>query len=235
MGKTATIATKVTTETLAALELMAHRRRTSVYDLVLSAIVMLLRIGGKKQALSPRMKESWHAFEHLYGALSSANIATLKQKDLEIQDAVYRVTQKGKKQPTLIYMSRPFFGESVVSQNNEDIVALVMKTAYPSTYNMLKEVQEQEGLPSMMGAISHLLHMHYGQMMEEQIGELFGDNERAENNRNMKEQQPYVRKNNKTIYSKQIEFAFDDEQGQELSKTDRQHEVGEALTEDEGI
>lgn len=234
MSKTATIATKVTSETLSALELMATRRGTSVYELVLSAIVMLLRMGSKKQALSPRVMQSWHAFEQMYGSLSVANLATLNQQDLTIQDAIYRVTQKGKKQATLMYMARPFFNEANVCQNNEDILAMVMRTAYPSTYKMLQEIQEQEGLPSMMGAISHLINMHYGELMEQQIDELFSDNARAENNRDVNKQQPYKRKNNKTIYSKQMEMNFD-EQGQELPQTDRQHEMGEAFAEDEGI
>ena len=52
MSKTATIATKITTETLAALEAMAARRGTSVYELVLSSVLMLLRLGSKKIAMS---------------------------------------------------------------------------------------------------------------------------------------------------------------------------------------
>ena len=150
MSKTATIATKITTETLAALEAMAARRGTSVYELVLSSVLMLLRLGSKKIALSDTVMRNWHAFEHEYGSLSAANLATLKQQDLTIQDAIYRVTQKGKKDATLIYMARPFFCEAKVSQNNEDIVALVLRTAYPSTYRMLEEIKTENRLNSVM-------------------------------------------------------------------------------------
>lgn len=236
MSKTATIATKVTTETLSALELMATRRGTSVYELVLSAIVMLLRMGSKKQALSPRVMQSWHAFEQMYGSLSVANLATLNQQDLDIQDAIYRVTQKGKKDATLIYMARPFFNEAKANQNNEYIVDMVLRTAYPSTYKMLKEIQEAEGLNSTMGVISHLIHIHYGDLMERQIGELFNDNARAENARDINEQRPYKRKHAKSVNQMQTTINFDEhEQGQELPQTDRQHEMGEAFAEDEGI
>lgn len=234
MSKTATISTKVTEETLNALDLMAKRRGTSVYELVLSAIVMLLRIGSKKVALSPRMMESWHAFEHLYGSLSTANLATLKQQDLDIQDAIYRVTQKGKKQAMLMYMGRPFFGEAKVNQSSEDIVAMVIRTAYPSTYRVMEEIKADNNLPSIMGVISHLIHEYHSGCLTEEIESLFSDNARAENNRDLNEQQPYVRKNNKSIISKQMEMNFD-EQGQELPKTDREHEMGEAFAEDEGI
>ena len=240
MSKTATIATKITTETLAALEAMAARRGTSVYELVLSSVLMLLRLGSKKIALSDAVMRNWHVFEHEYGSLSAANLATLKQKDLTIQDAIYRVTQKGKKDATLIYMARPFFCEAKVSQNNEDIVTMVLRTAYPSTYRMLEEIKTENRLNSVMGAISHLIHEYHGNCIEREIEDLFSDNARAENNRDLRDQQPMKRKHHKGIDERQTTMTFDamdydDEQRQELPQTDRQHTMGEAFAEDEGI
>lgn len=240
MSKTATIATKITTETLAALEAMAARRGTSVYELVLSSVLMLLRLGSKKIALSDAVMRNWHVFEHEYGSLSAANLATLKQQDLNIQDAIYRVMQKGKKDATLIYMARPFFGEAKVSQNNEDILALVLRTAYPSTYRMLDEIKKENRLNSVMGAISYLIHEYHGNCIEREIEDLFSDNARAENNRDMRDQQPMKRKHHKGIDERQTTMTFDamdydDEQRQELPQTDRQHTMGEAFAEDEGI
>ena len=240
MSKTATIATKITTETLSAMEEMAERRGTSVYELVLSSVLMLLRLGSKKIAMSDTVMRNWHVFEHEYGSLSAANLATLKQQDLTIQDAIYRVTQKGKKDATLIYMARPFFGEAKVSQNNEDIVTLVLRTAYPSTYRMLEEIKTENRLNSVMGAISYLIHEYHGNCIEREIEDLFSDNARAENNRDLRDQQPMKRKHHKGIDERQTTMTFDamdydDEQGQELPKTDRQHTMGEAFAEDEGI
>ena len=240
MSKTATIATKITTETLAALEAMAARRGTSVYELVLSSVLMLLRLGSKKIAMSDTVMRNWHVFEHEYGSLSAANIATLKQQDLTIQDAIYRVTQKGKKNATLIYMARPFFGEAKVSQNNEDIVTLVLRTAYPSTYRMLEEIKTENRLNSVMGVISYLIHEYHGNCIEREIENLFSDNSRAENNRDLRDQQPMKRKHHKGIDERQTNMTFDamdydDEQRQELPQTDRQHTMGEAFAEDEGI
>lgn len=230
-----TIATKVTTETLAALELMAMKRGTSVYDLVLSAIMMLLRLGSKQVALSDTVKRSWHAFEHEYGSLSTANLATLKQQDLTIQDAIYRVTQKDKKDATLMYMGRSFFSQSGrVVVNQEDIVAMVMRTAYPKTYQLLRNIQEEQRLPSVMGAISYLIDEYHTDMLDRQVEELFSDNARADNNRRMDEQRPYKRKHAKSV--NQMEMNFDnDEQGQELPQTDREREMGSPFSEDEGI
>ena len=240
MSKTATIATKITTETLSALEEMAARRGTSVYELVLSSVLMLLRLGSKKIAMSDTVMRNWHVFEHEYGSLSAANLATLKQKDLTIQDAIYRVTQKGKKDATLIYMARPFFGEAKVSQNNEDIVTLVLRTAYHSTYRMLEEIKTENRLNSVMGAISYLIHEYHGNCIEREIEYLFSDNARAENNRDLRDQQPMKRKHHKGIDERQTTMTFDamdydDEQRQELPQTDRQHTMGEAFAEDEGI
>ena len=240
MSKTATIATKITTETLSAMEEMAERRGTSVYELVLSSVLMLLRLGSKKIAMSDTVMRNWHVFEHEYGSLSAANLATLKQQDLTIQDAIYRVTQKGKKDATLIYMARPFFGEAKVSQNNEDIVTLVLRTAYPSTYRMLEEIKTENRLNSVMGAISYLIHEYHGNCIEREIEDLFSDNARAENNRDMRDQQPMKRKHHKGIDERQTTMTFDamdydDEQGQELPKTDREPAMGEAFAEDEGI
>lgn len=240
MSKTATIATKITTETLSAIEEMAERRGTSVYELVLSSVLMLLRLGSKKIAMSDTVMRNWHVFEHEYGSLSAANLATLKQQDLTIQDAIYRVTQKGKKDATLIYMARPFFGEAKVSQNNEDIVTLVLRTAYPSTYRMLEEIKTENRLNSVMGAISYLIHEYHGNCIEREIEDLFSDNARAENNRDLRDQQPMKRKHHKGIDERQTTMTFDamdydDEQGQELPKTDREPAMGEAFSEDEGI
>ena len=240
MSKTATIATKITTETLSAIEEMAARRGTSVYELVLSSVLMLLRLGSKKIAMSDTVMRNWHVFEHEYGSLSAANLATLKQQDLTIQDAIYRVTQKGKKDATLIYMARPFFGEAKVSQNNEDIVTLVLRTAYPSTYRMLEEIKTENRLNSVMGAISYLIHEYHGNCIEREIEDLFSDNARAENNRDLRDQQPMKRKHHKGIDERQTNMTFDamdydDEQRQELPKTDREPAMGEAFAEDEGI
>ena len=240
MSKTATIATKITTETLSAMEEMAERRGTSVYELVLSSVLMLLRLGSKKIAMSDTVMRNWHVFEHEYGSLSAANLATLKQQDLTIQDAIYRVTQKGKKDATLIYMARPFFGEAKVSQNNEDIVTLVLRTAYPSTYRMLEEIKTENRLNSVMGAISYLIHEYHGNCIEREIEDLFSDNARAENNRDLRDQQPMKRKHHKGIDERQTTMTFDamdydDEQGQKLPKTDRESAMGEAFAEDEGI
>ena len=240
MSKTATIATKITTETLSAMEEMAERRGTSVYELVLSSVLMLLRLGSKKIAMSDTVMRNWHVFEHEYGSLSAANLATLKQQDLTIQDAIYRVTQKGKKDATLIYMARPFFGEAKVSQNNEDIVTLVLRTAYPSTYRMLEEIKTENRLNSVMGAISYLIHEYHGNCIEREIEDLFSDNSRAENNRDLRDQQPMKRKHHKGIDERQTTITFDamdydDEQRQELPKADREPAMGEAFAEDEGI
>ena len=240
MSKTATIATKITTETLAALEAMAARRGTSVYELVLSSVLMLLRLGSKKIALSDAVMRNWHVFEHEYGSLSAANLATLKQQDLTIQDAIYRVTQKGKKDATLIYMARPFFCEANVSQNNEDIVTMVLRTAYPSTYRMLEEIKTENRLNSVMGAISYLIHEYHGNCIEREIEDLFSDNARAENNRDLRDQQPMKRKHHKGIDERQTTMTFDalayaDDHRQELPQTDRQHTMGEAFADDEGI
>ena len=240
MSKTATIATKITTETLSAIEEMAARRGTSVYELVLSSVLMLLRLGSKKIAMSDTVMRNWHVFEHEYGSLSAANLATLKQQDLTIQDAIYRVTQKGKKDATLIYMARPFFGEAKVSQNNEDIVTLVLRTAYPSTYRILEEIKTENRLNSVMGAISYLIHEYHGNCIEREIEDLFSDNARAENNRDLRDQQPMKRKHHKGIDERQTNMTFDamdydDEQRQELPKTDREPAMGEAFAEDEGI
>ena len=240
MSKTATIAPQITTETLSALEEMAARRGTSVYELVLSSVLMLLRLGSKKIAMSDTVMRNWHVFEHEYGSLSAANLATLKQQDLTIQDAIYRVTQKGKKDATLIYMARPFFGEAKVSQNNEDIVTLVLRTAYHSTYRMLEEIKTENRLNSVMGAISYLIHEYHGNCIEREIEYLFSDNARAENNRDLRDQQPMKRKHHKGIDERQTTMTFDamdydDEQRQELPQTDRQHTMGEAFAEDEGI
>lgn len=237
MGKTVTIATKVTTETLAALEAMALRRHTSVYDLVLSAIMMLLRLGSKQVALSDTVKRSWHAFEHEFGALSVANLATLKQQDIVIKDAIYRVFQHGKQEATLMHMGNSFLSQpGIVNINHEQIVAMVMQTAYPKTYQLLKQVQEENRLNSMMHAISFLIHEYCDQMLDQQIDELFGDNSRAENCRSLDDQRPYKHKRSKTIYSKdrQTTINFEnDEQGQELQPTDRKRPLEEARFEDE--
>ena len=150
------------------------------------------------------------------------------------------MTQKGKKDATLIYMARPFFGEAKVSQNNEDIVTLVLRTSYPSTYRMLEEIKTENRLNSVMGAISYLIHEYHGNCIEREIEDLFSDNSRAENNRDMRDQQPMKRKHHKGIDERQTTMTFyamdyDDEQRQELPQTDRQHTMGEAFAEDEGI
>ena len=136
--------------------------------------------------------------------------------------------------------TRPFFGEAKVSQNNEDIVTLVLRTAYPSTYRMLEEIKTENRLNSVMGVISYLIHEYHGNCIEREIEDLFSDNSRAENNRDLRDQQPMKRKHHKGIDERQTNMTFDamdydDEQRQELPQTDRQHTMGEAFAEDEGI
>lgn len=119
-------------------------------------------------------------------------------------------------------------------------MTLVLRTTYPSTYRMLEEIKTENRLNSVMGAISYLIHEYHGNCIEREIEDLFSDNSRAENNRDLRDQQPMKRKHHKGIDERQTNMTFDamdydDEQRQELPQTDRQHTMGEAFAEDEGI
>lgn len=193
-----TLATKVTEETKEALEELARSNGITIYELVQNAILTILRLGNKRMRLTTTMQEHWSQFEHLCGSQSISNITTIKQADLEIQDAIYRVTQKGKERSSLILMRRPFFEKADISIDNNKILDIVLHTAFPSTYRMLDEIRQEHNLPNIMTVISWLISQYADGQMEREIAELFGDNERMDNGRQMPKQE-MKRHNRKTM------------------------------------
>lgn len=223
MKTTTTIATKVTNETAAALQELAERRGTTVYDIVLNAITMVMRLGSKELRLSPEMKANWHAFEHLWGSQSVANLSHIKQQDLDIEDAIYIVHQEGKRLSMLMHMHRPFFGEANVSINTEAIVEQVLATAYPSLTRALRNVKEDQGLHSVVSAISNLIDQYEEGALEREIAEMFSDCDRHEWGMKPHDASPYVKR-----YK-----ARHNEQRPELPQTDIFSEMAETGAEDE--
>lgn len=216
---TSTLATKVTEETKEALEELADAHGVSIYDVLQNSILTILRLCNKTMRLTQIMKEHWSQFEHFWGSQSIANITTIKQADLDIQDAIYRVTQKGKERSSLILMRRPFFDRADVSLDNNKILDIVLRTAFPSTYRMLDEIRQEHNLPNIMTAISWLISQHADGQMEREIAELFGDNERMDNGKSMPKQE--MKRHNRRTMARY-------EQGQKVQQLNMFDQVAEA-------
>lgn len=156
----------------------------------------------------------------------------LSKSKLEVSEAIYLVSEEGKRGSMPILVEPSFFDEPKYSTNIDEIVDELFSSCCRGMNRRLREASRRLDTNGIQDTITALL-TYYEQNDDEisnEIAEMFSDNARHEYGRTT-EIIKYKRHNKQEL--NQYLMHFTDEQGQELLQTGEQSEMGEVGEEPE--
>lgn len=193
MGKV--LGTKVRDEYAAFIEALAVKMGDTPSDILGNFVQTIIRMSNKKIRNTPQMRHMIAKFEQQWGTEAAANLGILEQNKLEIQDAIYRVSQKGRRGCKMIMLDRGMFdSREHACINSAKILERVMQTECPTVYRALMTVPSEVLADTIIDKLITLLNRHAEDAIEEEIEQMFVDADRADNGRSVSQQQKYKKK-----------------------------------------
>ena len=193
MGKV--LGTKVRDEYAAFIEALAVKMGDTPSDILGNFVQTIIRMSNKKIRNTPQMRHMMAKFEKQWGTEAAANLGILEQNKLEIQDAIYRVSQKGRTGCKMIMLDRGMFdSREHACINSAKILERVMQTECPTVYRALMTVPSEVQADTIIDKLITLLNRHAEDAIEEEIEQMFVDADRADNGRSVSQQQKYKKK-----------------------------------------
>lgn len=193
MGKV--LGTKVRDEYAAFIEALAVKMGDTPSDILGNFVQTIIRMSNKKIRNTPQMRHMIAKFEQQWGTEAAANLGILEQNKLEIQDAIYRVSQKGRRGCKMIMLDRGMFdSREHACINSAKILERVMQTECPTVYRALMTVPSEVQADTIIDKLITLLNRHAEDAIEEEIEQMFVDADRADNGRSVSQQQKYKKK-----------------------------------------
>lgn len=193
MGKV--LGTKVRDEYAAFIEALAVKMGDTPSDILGNFVQTIIRMSNKKIRNTPQMRHMIAKFEQQWGTEAAANLGILEQNKLEIQDAIYRVSQKGRTGCKMIMLDRGMFdSREHACINSAKILERVMQTECPTVYRALMTVPSEVQADTIIDKLITLLNRHAEDAIEEEIEQMFVDADRADNGRSVSQQQKYKKK-----------------------------------------
>ena len=193
MGKV--LGTKVRDEYAAFIEALAVKMGDTPSDILGNFVQTIIRMSNKKIRNTPQMRHMMAKFEQQWGTEAAANLGILEQNKLEIQDAIYRVSQKGRRGCKMIMLDRGMFdSREHACINSAKILERVMQTECPTVYRALMTVPSEVQADTIIDKLITLLNRHAEDAIEEEIEQMFVDADRADNGRSVSQQQKYKKK-----------------------------------------
>ena len=193
MGKV--LGTKVRDEYAAFIEALAVKMGDTPSDILGNFVQTIIRMSNKKIRNTPQMRHMIAKFEQQWGTEAAANLGILEQNKLEIQDAIYRVSQKGRRGCKMIMLDRGMFNSREhACINSAKILERVMQTECPTVYRALMTVPSEVQADTIIDKLITLLNRHAEDAIEEEIEQMFVDADRADNGRSVSQQQKYKKK-----------------------------------------
>jgi hypothetical protein len=225
MGKV--LGTKVRDEYAEIIEDLAVQNESTPSDILANFVQTIIRISAKAVRCTPYMRHLIAKFEVSFGSKAPANLGILEQNKLEIQDAIYRVTQKGREGCKMLMLDRAMFNSREhACINSAKILERVMKTECPTIYKTLQTVESETEDNSIIDKLITLLNQHAEDALEAEIEQMFLDADRAENGRAVSQQRRYKRK-----YHKDVDSEY--EQRQRIQQADLFGQMADAGMEEE--
>lgn len=193
MGKV--LGTKVRDEYAQFIESMAVRNDITPSDILGNFVQTIIRMSNKNIRNTPQMRHMMAKFEKQWGTEAAANLGILEQNKLEIQDAIYRVSQKGRTGCKMIMLDRGMFdSREHACINSSKILERVMQTECPTIYRSLMSVTSEVEEDTIIDKLITLLNQYAEDAIENEIEQMFIDADRAENGRAVSQQQKYKKK-----------------------------------------
>jgi len=172
--------------------------------------------------------QMWDSF----GDIENVGKQLLNKSKLEVIEAIYLVSEEGKRGTMPILVEPSFMGDANYSINIDEIVDELFSSCLRGLNRRLRDASRRLDTNGIQDTITALL-TYYEQNEDEianEIAEMFSDNARHEYGRTT-EMIKYKRHNKQEL--NQYLMHFTDEQGQELQETDTEREVAEPEQADE--
>ena len=209
-GKYKSIATKMSTNSVALLTAICGRMGSSIYDMMQSVASFIIHCFDRPHGLTEHeeaMKREWMEVASKELRLTDPDV------DMECEEATFYMCDRDGEKSGIIgaLIKRPFFGKSEVTYNHRTIIERAFCLLYPKTYKQLRVIGAAIGATSVLETILLMMIKTEDSINTADIRTEFSDNERSEWGRRMSDQ-PYKRVNNKPLVSRQMEMDFDGEQ-----------------------
>lgn len=193
MGKV--LGTKVRDEYAQFIENMAARYGDTTSDILGNFVQTIIRMSNRNIRTTPEMRHMIAKFDKQWGSEAPANLGILEQNKLEIQDAIYRVSQKGRKGCKMLMLERGMFdSREHAIINSAKIIERVLETECPTIYRTLDAVISETEDDTILDKLITLLNQHAEDAIENEIEQMFLDADRADNGRAVSQQQKYKKK-----------------------------------------
>jgi hypothetical protein len=193
MGKV--LGTKVRDEYAQFIEALAEQYGCTPSNILGNFVQTIIRMNNKNIRTTPQLRHMIAKFEKQWGSEASANLGILEQNNLEIQDVIYRVSQKGRKGQKMIMFGRGMFdSREHACINSAKILECVMQTECPTVYRTLMSVPSDIEDDTIIDKLITLLNHHAEDAITNEIETMFADADRADNGRAVSQQQKYKKK-----------------------------------------
>ncbi|MCD8208591.1 MAG: hypothetical protein LUD72_11680 [Bacteroidales bacterium] len=202
--KEVVVATKVTPEVAAIFGEIAERIGVSMYRLFELMIHSVIKYGDGAHAMDPILQEAVATFEGFIGWEHASNLASFGKK--RIDKAIYMYGERNfvlyffkelEKRGEFVAMADATKYPIDTTFNAVMILQTFIKTCFPLLAKDMDELCRREGMDSYYRWIMNMVsrEMGDGDEIHKDIQEMFADNERAENGRQIKFRK-YVAHNN---------------------------------------
>ena len=173
------VATKLSPEANARLEMIARSRRMKKYELIQMVCDVLIRYCDKAHNLSREIELVMAVFEHMMGWSGAFNLADPTASP-EIVEATYYLTSPDKKGVRAVHVERPFFGEWTQNFNVQEILEKTINMLMPERYQRLRQVATDMGATTLLQVLDMLIDNHTQAADMDAIRKEFEDADRSD-------------------------------------------------------
>lgn len=216
--------TKVAPELLQAFETACDGIGLTGYDVLQRMLLAFIRTSSRSVAMTPELRTCIQE----YGRYEDDSVKLITGQDARIIRAIYIMAGKSKR-PTAVMTDNALTNTGDRADVNvHHILELIMKVCFPDIHRHLTDLRQRFGLPSMAATIRQLVDMAAEDLISQDIADLFGDNERAEDGGQIAYGERCKQKKRRTMESvKQPDLFEDQVLGSIFSRNPRRKEDAE--------
>lgn len=163
------LATKVTPEAWQRLNILAHKKGMTIYELVQMVCDTLIRYMDDQHNLTPEIEKAMAIFEHMEGWAESFNL-TDPTVQREVGEATYYLQDPDGKRSGVraLHVNKPFFGERTMTANIQQILEHTISMLTPERYRRLRALAVDMECNSLLELFDVLIdyHAHDGDVAE---------------------------------------------------------------------
>lgn len=187
------ITTKLSPDSFERMKELCARKQMKPYTMLQMMVDTAIRYMDDKHNLTPELEEVMRIFEHMEGWDKSISW-TDWDKDIEVREATYYLSTKGKQGVRAVHVQRPFFEEWSENRNIQEILERTFCLLLPNRYKKLRQVAVELECKSLLELIDKMCDEHTSEEDAKELRKTFEENRLSEFGRKMWDQK-FKRKN----------------------------------------